>query len=44
MHFTFEGGYQMFLVFLTMLNSLTVDNNDRKDTNCISEGISPEKI
>ena len=42
MYFTGNGGYQVFLVFPSGLNSLTLDNNN-KVSNWISSGISPEK-
>ena len=43
MYFTDNDGYQIFLVFCSMLNSLILDSN-KKVTNWISTGISSEKI
>ena len=41
MYFTVDGGYQSFLVFAPMLNSLTLDDyNNNKVTYRISTGIS----
>ena len=42
-HFTVDDGYQRFLGFVPMLNSLMLDNN-KKVINWISTGVSPEKI
>ena len=39
-YFTDDYGYQNFLVFASMFNSLMLGNN----TNWISTGVSPEKI
>ena len=43
MYFTGDDGYQTFLVFAPMLNSLTLGNNKRV-TNWILTGVSPENI
>ena len=43
MFFTGDDGYQRFLVFALMLNSLTLDNNKRL-TNWMVSGISSERI
>ena len=43
MFFTGDDGYQRFLVFAPMLNSLTLDNNKRL-TNWMVSGISSERI
>ena len=38
MYFTGDDGYQDFLVFAPMLNSPTLDNEDKNVTNWISTG------
>ena len=43
MYFTGNNGYQKFLLFTPILNAPTLDNS-KKVTNCISIGVSPEKI
>ena len=43
MYFTGDNGYHNFLVFVPMLDSLILHSN-KKVTNWISTGISPEKI
>ena len=43
LYFTGDDDYQNFLVFLPMLNSLTLDNTNEEVTNWISTGISPDK-
>ena len=43
MYFTGDNDYQNFLVFASMLSSLTLDNNE-KVANWISTRILPEKI
>ena len=43
MYFTGNDDYQNFIVFASILSSLTLDNK-KNVTNCISTGISPEKI
>ena len=42
-HCTGDGSYQNFLEFSAMLNSLTLDNNNKKVTTWISTGIYPGK-
>ena len=41
-YFTGKDDYQNFWAFASMLNLLTLDNN-KKVTNWISTGVSPEK-
>ena len=43
MKFIGDDDYQLFLVFAPTVSSLTLENN-KKVTNWISTGISPEKI
>ena len=43
MYFTGDNGYHNFLVFVPMLDSLILHSN-KKVTNWISTGISPDKI
>ena len=42
-HFAGNGGFENFLVFAPMLNSLTLDNN-KYVPNWISPGVSSKKI
>ena len=42
-YFTGDDGHQNFLVFTYMLNLLILDNN-KKITNELSTGLSPQKI
>ena len=42
-YFTSEDAYQHFLVFALILNLIILENN-KKLTNWISTGVSPEKI
>ena len=44
MYFTGNFGYQNFLVFTPVFNSVTLGNDKKNVTNWIPTGISPEKI
>ena len=44
MYFPGNDGYQFFLVFAPVLNSLTLDNNITNVTNWISSGVSSGNI